>query len=560
MTTSDKPTAVQNLMNISRHRYSLTAILTSALLFVLILFITITALAYYRLSGFQLILSEITSRSLPSVVASGRLFGQVQELAFLTEGLSHANSPVSRRIVHQAIQNKITEITATARESHNGDYQLAQLDMALQELNDLNTLVEQRLQIQEVVEKQQEAVHSLHEEVFSFTTHLLNNNKVDGYVWALKFSEVVVLVDKSLSTTKLHNIRQTKVQIQQFFEENQRQLAGLPKDIRDNATEFSERLHTLLLSDQGLLPLQAEQLRIIGRTQGRANFVRNLVLHYATVAEYELQELSDAILDDTLLTAERVKRQTQIMGVISIVAIFCLISIILFIQRQIVHRLALLNKNVLTQLHGEKISISIRGNDEISDIARSFEYFARKVDDQTHELQQLSFTDSLTDVANRRSFDDRLAHDLQTARRYKWPISLLLIDLDFFKLYNDNYGHLAGDDCLRTVASLLKQSLQRDNDFVARYGGEEFVCILPDTDRAGAERMAIRMLNTISTAAIPHVFSKAAPHITISIGIISTQVDETLLDNALLEKADQALYEAKRNGKNGYVVYTPPGS
>lgn len=172
------------------------------------------------------------------------------------------------------------------------------------------------------------------------------------------------------------------------------------------------------------------------------------------------------------------------------------------------------------------------------------------------ELQQLSSQDGLTGIANRRSFDEFLEKEWSRAIRdnNNIEISLIMIDIDFFKVYNDNYGHQAGDDCLKKVAWALDKCIHRATDLMARYGGEEFVCVLVDTPLDGAMTLAENMRKAIEDAALPHEHSKVANIVSISLGVsILTPSKENLAEN-LVKAADEALYEAKESGRNKAVA------
>jgi diguanylate cyclase (GGDEF)-like protein len=166
-------------------------------------------------------------------------------------------------------------------------------------------------------------------------------------------------------------------------------------------------------------------------------------------------------------------------------------------------------------------------------------------------LEKLSKQDSLTDIPNRRNFEERLDREWSRASRNGQPLTLVMMDIDHFKNYNDHYGHGAGDECLRRVARILKKSLSRPMDVVARYGGEEFVALLPDTDEAGARHVAEQLRAAIEAAAIPHGHSATAPVVTLSVGV-ATHSRSNAKNNAkqLQQAADQALYRAKGQGRN----------
>ncbi len=165
-------------------------------------------------------------------------------------------------------------------------------------------------------------------------------------------------------------------------------------------------------------------------------------------------------------------------------------------------------------------------------------------------LQNLALLDGLTGIANRRNFDQTLEREWRRASRASDPIALLMLDLDFFKHYNDHYGHLKGDDCLRQVAMVLSRSTTRPADLAARYGGEEFVCLLPETNLKGALVTAEKICQGIAELKIPHEFSTAADHVTVSIGVASITPAFGENPEQLITAADQAMYRAKKLGRN----------
>jgi len=169
---------------------------------------------------------------------------------------------------------------------------------------------------------------------------------------------------------------------------------------------------------------------------------------------------------------------------------------------------------------------------------------------QTDLLRSLVFIDGLTGVANRRHFDESFATEWRHCRRKTSSLALLMIDIDFFKLYNDHYGHPAGDACLQAVGATLKQGFGRSHDLVARYGGEEFVCLMPECDRAGALIKAEALRLAIAQLAIPHAASPVALVVTLSIGVAALVPGEQDQPRDLVNLADLALYKAKKEGRN----------
>lgn len=166
------------------------------------------------------------------------------------------------------------------------------------------------------------------------------------------------------------------------------------------------------------------------------------------------------------------------------------------------------------------------------------------------ELEALSFKDGLTNIANRRRFNASLEQEWETARSHGQPLSLLMIDIDYFKQYNDLYGHLRGDQCLVEVAQTLSLALDRPRDLVARFGGEEFVVLLPGADAEMAWKVAERCRRRIDKQAIIHALSPHEHRLTVSIGVGTVVPTEPSKSAVFAETIDQQLYAAKRNGRN----------
>jgi diguanylate cyclase (GGDEF)-like protein len=165
-------------------------------------------------------------------------------------------------------------------------------------------------------------------------------------------------------------------------------------------------------------------------------------------------------------------------------------------------------------------------------------------------LRHWVYIDGLTGVYNRRCFDERLASEWGRAARNKTALSVLLVDVDAFKRFNDRYGHQSGDECLRRVAQAVGGSIRRPGDLVARYGGEEFACLLPETDLPGALVVAGQVRSRVQELGIEHAESGVAPVVTVSIGVCSRPASVPGSIQALVASADRHLYQAKANGRN----------
>lgn len=166
------------------------------------------------------------------------------------------------------------------------------------------------------------------------------------------------------------------------------------------------------------------------------------------------------------------------------------------------------------------------------------------------QLHDISCLDDLTGIYNRRALDERLKYEFRRAKYSGMGMACIMIDVDFFKKFNDSKGHQAGDECLKALAEKLKETLHRPGDFLARYGGEEFCILLPDTGDGGALKIAEKLLSAVEVMKIPHPDSDIGEFLTISLGVASVAPGEDMLPNSLLDAADKALSEAKIEGRN----------
>ena len=178
-----------------------------------------------------------------------------------------------------------------------------------------------------------------------------------------------------------------------------------------------------------------------------------------------------------------------------------------------------------------------------------------RLDKSRKELEFLSRTDALTGIANRRCMDEFIDKEWPRAIRNKSSISFILVDIDFFKLYNDNYGHIEGDECLKRVATKLKSLVRRPGDLIARYGGEEFALVLAET--TSAQTVAEDCRRSIEELQIQHGFSDAADVVTISVGVCTCSPTSGTNPRMIVDSADKALYKAKKIGRNRVEVVVP---
>lgn len=537
-----------------KHLYSLTSIINFGLVTLIVAILILAITTYSKLKSFEDSLTLMTSESLPTVVHSGELYSQMSLLMSVTERLSSANSDAMRRIAYDAINQQLVSLDDVAMDQTDNAYMMAQLQSIRRELADLNSLVEQKLTINVLLTSQQEKLYTLHSNVTETTSASVAS--LANQPWYLAVANIVARSSEVLTTDQLSLIRQQQRYLTTLLDELDSLSKAQSASKIDSATAISAQIRRIILDDTaGLIALRQSQLKIVGRVRGRGNFVRNLISDYARLNEFESHQLNESVLATAYSTSRLVSQQVKHISLIFVFVFLAYVCFVLFIHHAVVRRLKTLRTQVQQRAAGNSKEIALGGKDEIAELASSFEKFAATIEHQKASLEELSLRDALTGIANRRALDERYLQEIHVASRQRWPLTVMLLDVDFFKQYNDNYGHSQGDECLKQVAELLKSQLPRKTDFLARYGGEEFAILLPNTSDTGAIRVAEGILQAFKDAQIPHDFSGVADHITISIGISVSQ--DVLGEHSIpsFEEADKSLYLAKRQGRNKWIMF-----
>lgn len=195
----------------------------------------------------------------------------------------------------------------------------------------------------------------------------------------------------------------------------------------------------------------------------------------------------------------------------------------------------------------------VRAMQRLVGMQRKLVDVTQKLDGANAELLRLSTTDALTGIANRRSLDHFMEREWRRCLRMKKPLALVMMDIDYFKLFNDKYGHQAGDDCLKKVADQIARAAPRATDLAARYGGEEFTLVLGETDQDGAMWIAERVRQMVADLKVPH-YATGSKFVTLSCGVVSLLPEDKVSLEILVKSADTALYQAKRAGRDRVVA------
>jgi len=522
----------------SAPRISLVTVFSAGFMCIMFVFILLSYFTFSRLLSFESTLTNVSETSLPNLIKINQLYTQAATLLESTNMLSQSSSNASKRLAKTQLNTNILNTRKAAKEIFKNEFLDTQLNTIAIELEEFSNLIDERQKVRDDIEL-------LRNQLYELNKQALRLEGQTSKAWTLIFSQAVVNTGNALNENKLQQVRF-------LFKQLKDQLNTL----NEPEQHLSSKFKVLLFGKSGLEALKIKSLRLAGRTIGKANFVQNLIQDYVTQLGFVTNKTEQRITSQLSYSVTETQQQTQLIRLVLIGGVLFLLIISFLFQQRVLKRISVFNQMVRTKAQGNDYQSQLNGNDEITDLAKTFNEFTQTIELQKEKLEHLSMSDSLTGIANRRALDIRLKHDIELAMREKYSVSVLLMDIDNFKLFNDNYGHSAGDQCLQHVSRIIKDSLQRDSDFVARYGGEEFICVLPRTSIEGAKDLATHILDTLKVEAIPHHYSDVAKYVTLSIGIKTSSPNESTTSEVLIKQADQALYAAKNAGKNTYNLYS----
>ncbi len=527
-------------------RFSLFKVFSAGLAGIFLIFAFLSYFTLSRLLSFESALVQISNHTLPNLIQASQLYNQAAKLLEFTEQLSQSSSFASKRLVERKLKGNLAAIEHATKKIQANEFLNIQFNTIELEIKELSQLVSELLILND-------KMSALKGKIVILGDKASNTEQLASTDWLLHYLQALLKTEQALDESRLQKVRL-------LFSQLEAQLTLLnsfnsAKQLQPIQKYMTSELKNLVFADDGLAQLKINALRLQGRTIGRGNFLHHLIDDYVSHLGYVSSESEQNITQQVALSVQDMEQETQLIRYLLVGGVIVLLIIILLFQRRVLNRLKIVNLMVRNQTLGDNAKIALHGNDEITDLASTFKEFTDTIKKQKQALEQLSMLDGLTGIPNRRALDMRLAHDLDVANRQQLSLAILLMDIDNFKLYNDNYGHLAGDNCLKKVANILQELLQRNSDFVARFGGEEYVCILLDTTPSQANRFAQTIIDKLKAEQLPHSFSEVTDFVTLSIGVAIKKPTETVTLDALLQKADEALYSAKASGKNTYKVY-----
>ncbi|MDT0593551.1 diguanylate cyclase [Glaciecola petra] len=517
---------------------------TYAQLIILILFTIVTIFAVYRLSNLGYTLENLANESMPNIAKAASFTNRIQSLSTLTSILTGSTSNPARQLAKQKVDKSIQLVNQSLLGTSDANsYLTRQLATLTQEINELDTLVEQRILQEHMLLKSREKFTYEFSKLFQSINTNIADNKLEN-----KLLDILLLAMQIDQQTRMHALRQIESELAKKLKNAIDGVASSQINTKASLTD----IQTHLIGNDGLVTQKIQFLKIVGRTRGRDSFVRNLIANVSSNLDYQNQLTNQSTLQAANKANDSATEYANITVIVGLFSFLLTLGIIYFLYKKIVSRLISLAQQVEMASEHNSTEIHINGNDEISQLAERFSLYLARMKEQESALLNMTLTDPLTAIPNRRAFEAQLKETMAIARRNEWWVSLFLVDIDFFKDYNDHYGHSEGDACLRLVANEIHKIMARNTDFCARFGGEEFVCILPNTNPNGAKLKAEAVRKAIMSLSIPHAKSAIGDTLTVSIGsgsFLFTQHDNWMSD-IIFEQTDKALYKAKRNGRN----------
>ncbi len=531
-------------------QFSLIKKLAILLLMTIVLFIGVGSLLQTRLEQTQLILNDLTFNTIPAMTNANQSAIKSSELFSALELLTSSNTPVERRIAELEVNKKLNETQEQASKVSYSQNEFRLLKTIQEEMNNLNILIDTKLDIADQITKKQKVLSELKyqaDSVYKENTRQTPLEKIQKAKWQIAFLELMTLAYRVEDTDRLDQLKEIKLTIELELSHLESTVEETSPALEKQVSPLNTAITELLMSDQGLLNLQANHLKMIGRTRGREYFIRNLISDYSNVAnQFSLNK--NKYLKDEVLTLSNgmYTQEAWFMG--GFILLAAMICTILALYTHAIKRLRILTRKIRNMTTEPILSHSSK--DEIDELFHAFDQFSDTINTQNQRLETLSLTDSLTNIANRRAFDRRLFYELSNDRTLQIDLSVVLIDVDFFKQYNDTYGHVSGDEALQKIAMMLSHTIQSSTNLIARYGGEEFVAILPNKTAKESNLVAQNIMQAIRLANIKHSMSEISDRITISIGIVTRAKGEVSDIDTLMKKADMALYYSKNQGRN----------
>lgn len=519
-------------MNQIGHEKMKSSIWKKLLYFILgliIIFISVIVFSFVKISNQSEMLLDVSKNTIPNVLNISKFYENTKELKFLVNEIETTDNKIKRKIAYKKALAYIDEI-CESNIFKDKDY-LRNLSHELSEFYELYRLQDSFV---DKISSQKEIL----KDIFLKTYIAVEKNNLDlAYYRTIKNCKDILLYT---NYKHFKNIDKNQIKINNTLR-NLIQKTDV-KEVKD----LLNSIIILINKKENIFDYEHIYLKNKFVIKNESSLLKNIVASLLDSIKYYSIKYNNTLIEDIKISYDNLQIFSKVLMIILIISSFYFIFITFYFKEKVVKRLTALNMFIFKKRNEENnINSDLKDDehDEISYIIHSFNHYSRAI-------EKLSFTDKLTELANKRYFDMRFKKELAIVQRNKINTSIMIIDIDHFKIYNDTYGHLEGDKCLKSVAKAMKSVLKRKTDFIARYGGEEFICILSNTKVDGAKKVAYDMMEKIKELNIPNENCPVKKYVTVSIGIKSFNEEECHLDKILIKQADEALYEAKENGRN----------
>ncbi|MDP3177043.1 MAG: GGDEF domain-containing protein, partial [Spirochaetaceae bacterium] len=413
---------------------------------------------------------------------------------------------------------------------------------------ELDTLIETRIKVYQRNEAFHEILLKYPETALRLLKEIrktgLNESEVET-AWLDRVMEILALTGAATSQTNLGQIGQSEQNLRRAYAALKASASRSPS-FGKLVEGFENELEKALFGDEGMIALLKERSTVSRQTAGKSNFARSLAGDFRATSAVMFNELVTAAADNAVSLSRMVGRTLAAFIAEIMAASIAFLAVSFNFRRHLILRLVNLNEAILKRVAGTRVSLAAEGNDEISDMTRSFLYYEDEVNKREMALKELATTDSLTGISNRRHFLETAGNELEKAERFRRPISLLMLDIDLFKTINDQHGHPVGDVVIKFVVDACRSKIRRV-DLFGRMGGEEFAVLMPETDCESGLEVAQRIREEVEGSVCK--VGELRLSTTVSIGIASAREHGYGLVE-LLKSADAAMYVAKNSGRN----------
>lgn len=529
---------------------------------IILCLLVISYSALHSFSSVSTILNKFTNQRIPEITRNANLATLSQQLLYETERLSSSTTALTRHLAYQKATNKFEEILVVFAGQNNNRPEDLHLKIIKTTIDDLHDLVtrqsELTIQAETLLNKTialEQKLHTLsHNKKHLSEVHsqdLSHAHSDDLYsLWIFTAMDVLSHGTQVLTITDVNQLKNFEKKTQQEVQRLKTILQHMPSVLAADITASQTEIESLLLSHDGLTSTTLHKLKVSQQKRKKGEFTRNIVSKF----DKKNNELFAKIITDTSRqasdTSKKVINATLMFFIVSLLIILLSFGAIFYFHSKLTVRLVQLNNALQKKISGQNSTIDVCGNDEITDMAKSFLYYANEVEMREQQLTKLATTDPLTGLKNRRSFLGDVEKQMAISQRHNDNISFIMIDVDHFKSINDSYGHKTGDILLQNIAKAFRSAL-REEDILGRIGGEEFAVFLVRPQQEYIIQVAERLRSVI--AETQWLIEDNEIECSVSAGVSYVrQTDETI--SQLMHRADLALYKAKESGRNQVIT------